>query len=642
MIRPLTALHLLLVTLLLAAFAPARAGDAAYMAQLQQQATEQRLADDVYWHKLLHYRAQPLRSSVTSTIDAREFFLSPEGKDNPAAELQATLAAFFSDTLHAEETAQCRWKARHEWLRQRLQFDAQRLPVQPCALYEEFRTNLDPVSISLVFAANDLNSPSTMFGHTLLRLDARGQTREQRLLAHAINYAAAVGQANPITYMLQGASGGFVGQYSIYPYYERVRQYVRINFRDLWEYRIRLSDQELQRVTWHLWELRNIGSDYYFFTENCSYMLLTLVETAWEDGRRPSTDFDGLLPLAMPIDTIRALERQGMLDAPEFRPSMARSLRHKLDSLPAPQYAWTLDYAHRGASLEDARLTQAEPQVQARTLEAANDYLNYLFQAEVLPRERALPASRQALLALSKVSATSEFPPEPATPVAPHRGHENTRLTFGARMDEDHRSGVLRWRASYHDRLDPPAGYLPGGQIESFDLGLLLREDPRVADLRLVSVQSLTPWDRAFRPWLWQVSGGLRRYGAEHYAADPQSRLGYYVDGGMGYATGDEGRWHAYAFAFGAADVNDDLHKGHAVAGGLRSGLAAVWSPSLTQELQLDRLKPLGGGAQDQLRISLEGQWQLARQHGLRLSLQRLEFDDQRSWSGELRWHYYY
>lgn len=620
-----------------------RAADPAYLAELQQRAEAEKLAEDVYWHKLLHYRAHTLLPGVTSTVDARDFFLAPDGKANPQTELAATLSSFFEDKTYAGEPAQCRKLARYQWLKRKLQFDAARLPEQVCALYTEYRGNLDAATLSLVFAANDLNSPSTMFGHTLLRVDSKGQTREQRLLAHAINYAAVVGQSNPLSYMLQGASGGFVGEYSIYPYYEKVRQYVRINFRDLWEYRVRLTEDELQRVMWHLWELRNIGSDYFFFTENCSYMLLTLVETAWENERRPSTDFDQLIPLAMPIDTIRALDRLGVLDAPEFRPSMARTLQHKLKTLPETQYDWVLDFATGRATLEDARLTQSESQLQARALEAANDYLNYLFQSESLPRERALPASRETLLALSKITAKSEFPPLPPAPVPPQRGHENTRLSVGVRADQNDSAGLLRWRASYHDRLDPPAGYLPGGQIESFDLGFLLHDQVRVADLRLVSVQSLAPWDRAFRPWLWQVSGGLRRFGADGYRADPQSRLGYYVDGGAGYALGDGARWNLYGFAFGSLDLNQDLNKGNALAGGLRSGFATVWTGSLTQELQVDWLAPLGGGAQRQLRATAELQWQFATQHGLRLGFSRLEFDEQPAMrSGELRWHWYF
>lgn len=627
---------------LLLAQAAQAGSEPGYLAELQRQARTKNLASEVYWHKLLHYRANHLYRGVTSTIDDPDFFLAVNGKTDPAAELDTTLASFFSEQKFSGEPAQCRKKARYQWLKRRLDFDPVRLPPQPCELFEQFQAGLRPATASLVFAASDLSNPSTMFGHTLLRLDGREQTREQRLLAHAVNYAAIVTSTNSFTYTLDGLAGGFVGQYSVHPYYERVKQYVRWENRDLWEYGIRLDAAELERLIWHLWELREVGSDYFFFTENCSYMLLTLLETAWDDERRPSTQFDGLIPLVIPIDTVRVLQRAGFLDDPELRPSMARTLGHKLDSLTATSYGWVLDYAASTTDLNDRRLTEAALREQARALEAANDYLNYRFQTGALERDAALPASREALLALSRLKAQSDFPLPPERPTPPHLGHGSTRASAGLRANRQISAALLRYRASYHDALDPPAAYLPGGQIESFDLGLLLRDAVRVSDLRLVAVQSLIPWDRAFRPWLWQVSTGFRRFGADTISPWPQSALGGYLDGGAGYAVGQAGRWTAYAFAFASVDVNKDAADGFAVATGLRSGLEAVWSSRWTQEFKVDYLGGIAGGGQRQLRLSLGTQWQFHPDHGIRLSLNRDQFDRVSARSAELRWQYYF
>jgi hypothetical protein len=85
----------LLAGLLLAV--PATADDAipSYLAQLQRQARELRLAEQREWHLLLHYRADLLGGS-TSEQDDPGFFLSPNGKTDPQTELDATLAGFFS------------------------------------------------------------------------------------------------------------------------------------------------------------------------------------------------------------------------------------------------------------------------------------------------------------------------------------------------------------------------------------------------------------------------------------------------------------------------------------------------------------------------------------------------------------------
>ncbi|MDH5296910.1 MAG: DUF4105 domain-containing protein, partial [Nitrospirota bacterium] len=60
-----------------------------YLEELIQQASTGKLHQDRYWHLLLHYRKDFLRG-YTSEVDDPGFFLSPNGKTDPEAELQAT------------------------------------------------------------------------------------------------------------------------------------------------------------------------------------------------------------------------------------------------------------------------------------------------------------------------------------------------------------------------------------------------------------------------------------------------------------------------------------------------------------------------------------------------------------------------
>jgi len=74
----------------------AASGDEAYLAELIRRSAETNLADAREWHLLLHYRANVLGSGYTSEVDDPHFFLAPQGKTDPQAELAATLGAFFS------------------------------------------------------------------------------------------------------------------------------------------------------------------------------------------------------------------------------------------------------------------------------------------------------------------------------------------------------------------------------------------------------------------------------------------------------------------------------------------------------------------------------------------------------------------
>src|SRR5689334_13345303 len=85
---------------LLAAAADAHAAELgspevrAEVERLVQLARDRRLAERPMWWRLLHYRSGIF--GVASEVDAGHFFNSPDGKTEPAAELDATLRGFFS------------------------------------------------------------------------------------------------------------------------------------------------------------------------------------------------------------------------------------------------------------------------------------------------------------------------------------------------------------------------------------------------------------------------------------------------------------------------------------------------------------------------------------------------------------------
>lgn len=634
-------LFLLLATLgLLLRAVPVAAQDAVYLAELKQQAHQRGLDRAPMWQRLLHYRPAGWGRGVESTVDFPRFFLAAEGKRNPQAELDATLDSFFSDTPREDEPAQCRAKARYEWLKHELAFDPQRLPEQACERYDEWRRGLDATALAVVFASNDLYSPSSMFGHSLLRIDARGQGGDDRLLAYAVNYAANTGEQNGLSYAMRGLSGSYSGTFSIYPYYEKVKEYARFEHRDLWEYPLQLDHEALQRLLQHLWELRGVEFDYYFFSENCSYQLLSLLEVARPDLRLVER-FDSDPAYAIPIDTIRELRDQGLLGEPAYRAALAQQLRFRLQSMPKADREWAVAYAHGDAALDDPRFAQAEPVARARMLETAQDELYFLFRSGAVQREPGLQRSREALVARSRIAQPADFSAVPRPAFSPDQGHGSGRFGAGLRSDGDDTAALLRLRPAYHDRLDPPAGYLAGGELEFLDLGLLA--DAHGLDLdsaRLLSVQAVSPRDVAFKPWSWQASVGVRRSALP--ALRSGGSLGGYVDGGGGLAWAPAAGVQTYGFVFAQADANRGLDRGYAVAGGLRTGIATQWSTRFTQQLELDALADLAGGAVDVLRLRWGTQWQFTPTQGLRLQLAGSHAKADDEGSAELLWLHYF
>ena len=340
-----------------------------------QQAQDVRLWEHQAWLKLLHMQAPAglsgpgFRSHATDP----DFFLAEAGATNPRAELQTTLQALQAPVGAPDEHGQCRFPARLAWLSEQLELTD--LPAPDCPAYEEFRQRVQATQAVLVFPSYYLNSPSSMFGHTLLRLDPPDSTAGAEYLSIAVNFGAEVDPNDSgLFYALKGLTGGYAGQFKVDHYYKKIQEYNRDENRDIWEYPLTLTTAETQRLIRHLWELQGIDFAYYFFDENCSYRVLELLEVA-----RPGVDLlSGFELTAIPIDTVRAAQDAGLVDAARFRPAKGTVLRHRLDRLPPALRDEVLAISRDPGRLDTGELANLDPALRAQLVEAADKYLRFI------------------------------------------------------------------------------------------------------------------------------------------------------------------------------------------------------------------------------------------------------------------------
>ena len=106
-----------------------------------------------YWLKLLHYH------NGKSRADGTNFFVSPEGKTNPAAELEADLKAFNDHYARAgwfNYHPQCVFRERYNFLKQAGFLEG--AVVEPCTEFHEWKKGLNAESITLVFSSSYPNN----------------------------------------------------------------------------------------------------------------------------------------------------------------------------------------------------------------------------------------------------------------------------------------------------------------------------------------------------------------------------------------------------------------------------------------------------------------------------------------------------
>jgi hypothetical protein len=100
-------------------------------------AHEQNLAAQKAWLRLLYYpetvtRKQPFESRVNNRFNPqasqRQFFASAQGAKNPQAELDEILTQLFHPTKKNNDSVQCRFPARTQWLIENLAIDTSSIP----------------------------------------------------------------------------------------------------------------------------------------------------------------------------------------------------------------------------------------------------------------------------------------------------------------------------------------------------------------------------------------------------------------------------------------------------------------------------------------------------------------------------------
>lgn len=496
------ATHLLRTALFLALLTPP-----AWAIQAFEPAAIDRVAGSRLWHRLLHYKHHWFHG-YESAVDGEGFFLSPHGKEDPRAELLATIDAFLQEGAEpmgkSKLTPQCAFPARLQFLERELGLRVKR---ELCPKFENFMARFNAESATLVFSAAYPNNPASMFGHTFLRINQKRKSADAArvdLLDFGLSYAAMVPpDENNFLFMWFGLTGGYPGQLSMMPYYAKVNEYTNSESRDLWEYELNLSPEETQLMLANAWEVEmNSYLDYYFFDENCSWLILRFLEVA-----KPDWEISDFLVHAIPGETVKRItDVPGAVKKVSFRPSLYKKLLQQVKSLSPSDLA-----SYRSAL---AGKLAVETVDRAPVLDALLTRLQYEKQKD----KDAFVGEWPVLLrrTLVKRSKTADDPDHQLPPVAdgtrPDLGHHATRWSVGGGIsDAGPRTGgfvELGVRSAYHDLFNVDLGFSPFNEISFPGFTLRWYERARrlqVEEAEALAIVSLQPVTEAVSPLSWRA-----------------------------------------------------------------------------------------------------------------------------------------
>ncbi len=588
--------------------------DLAQQKQLDQQTT---------WQRLM-YVDQKQNSEVTYA----GYFYAKDGKTNLNRELQADIEALFREAPD-NQSIRCKFPARSRWLMQQLNIDVQQLPKVNCVEFDDWINQIKPHKATLIYATDFMGNPSSMFGHTLLRLDPKDQ-KQLNLVSYAVNYAATVKGDDNWSYAWKGLTGQYSGEYSLMPYYRKVKEYGDFESRDLWEYELNLTPEETHFLVEHIWEMQHVSFPYYFVSDNCAYRLLGLIDLV-----RPDLNLKQQFSYAaIPIETLKTVDQQALVKEVVYRPALETQLLSQ-----AKQHGTDLaKVAHQIAFIEtdqvQSTLKTYSQQDQAKILEMAYDDLYLQYISHQVDANIAQPKLRQLLAERSQIEVEKQRQQPERPKKQPVEGHHARNFSVNVGEVQGQKFVELGHRQAYHDLIDPQGGYRTGTQLLFLDGSLQYRDDKlKLEHLDLLSVNSYNPVQPFKSPLTWGFNLGWKQEAIENgkFSEDVQHGV-MNLNMQVGYSVADYDRRHlCYVQLQSHIQGGKNLDKDWRVGAGPTVGCMNVWSDNINSVVQVE-LPYWQDQNQWNLRVGTQLQYSLNTNHALRLNWD-FEQQDHKDWN---------
>jgi len=540
------------------------------------------------WRKLLHMR--PHSGGEVSDIDGGLFFLDSNGKTDARAEMKATLRGIahadhiyrsLSSDTNTNIHTQIRFPARTYYLRTQLGIPDSEIPKVNTERFDRWIRSLNPDHFSVVFASAYMGNPASAMGHTFLRIHSKQNKGGQReILDYGVNYSATTPpNENGFFYSIKGIFGLYPGNFGLLPYYMSLQRYVHIENRDLWHYHLKLPADRQWLMLAHLWEMGSSWSRYYFFSKNCSYFLLGLIDVALPD----STEILDSIPQALvPIETVRALMRlPGVVDSVSYRPATLtrvqagqhllqpeeRSLLHAI--LAAPDSAsWTK--AFQGSSLSQ----ESKAMVVDVALEYALVQKRNVRDSLWVQRQRQLLEAR---LAIHEPSRPWDSPID-TQQYAPHRVHLPYRAELAGGVANHESFLQLGYRLSYQDLNEYDEGLKHNSGLECMDFNARWfgHDRIRLENLNLLTLSNIATASTIDYPMSLQVGAGLDRPPLDN-GSKPLASYGF-GEAGYSWDFVGQGRLVAFGMMGGRLRLSDQYRYNSSLQPLIHSGLKLQFS----------------------------------------------------------------
>jgi len=434
-------------------------------------------------------------------------------------ELIATLNAFF-ETAQSSNPAICKFPARFLWLKEKLNLNDSTFQKVKCPEFETYLKKAPADEIYLEFVSENVSDPTSMMGHVFLKF--KGKNYKGRTVEHAVSFFAVIDTTNPFSLIIESTILGMEGAFSLLPYRFQLKRYLSIENRNIWEYKLKLSDFRKKLIHYHVWELKDVKQKYYYTNYNCAtvvYYILSLANPKLLEEK-------GLF--ITPRKVVKNARKHGLIETALLRPSTEWLIRMLEQSLPYSKKIIAKESVKKNPSLireisdsEDGYLTLMLIDTYTKFLASKGKISERKLseiQIEVKKKENIL---RKYTIDFSKYKSPFDVPDE-------------TQISMGIYTYERKNYLYLHFLPASHDITDNNRNYFTETSLKIGEISLLARpKDVKLLSLYLYRMRSLNPLSLLIKSVSKEVKIGFER----HLQKNLQSYITFTVEGGVGLCT---------------------------------------------------------------------------------------------------------
>lgn len=308
------------------------------------------------WKALLH-----ISDNNVSEINDLNFFISHQ--TNPKLEMETLLNKKNCENI-------CKYPARYRYLSKAFDLN---ISFEHCTNLNRYLDDSKGDNVSIVFASSFLESPTSYFGHTFIKINKRDNAFFSQTLGYAAELPQNVGIFSLIS---KGIGGGFTGKYISSPYFKLIEEYSNMEQRTLFEYELDLSKEEIDNLIWHSYEMLSTKVPYRFFSENCAYEVFWFLENARPNSRL----IQRLKPYVIPYATIELLKDEHLIKSTLVREPKIEHLSKIYFSMTNEEKNLFDEFKNYGDKLEYFTNKNVNKDVKNKVIELTNGYYDILFK----------------------------------------------------------------------------------------------------------------------------------------------------------------------------------------------------------------------------------------------------------------------